>query len=315
MRKLCLCVVSCCFLMLALFAVGQVQNGQFSGTVTDPSGAAIAGAKITVTNKATNLSVAGTTSASGTYTIKELPPGLYDLTVEAGGFRSFSNKGVSVNAGTITRVDARMQVGQAREIVEVSGEAAAVNTDDSKLADTVTAAQISNLPLNGRNVYDLIQIAPGAVNVSGVDFENGHSTVVNGLREDFNGFLINGVSNKGLSGGVNNTPIQDSVEEFQQLELNLSAQYGNSAGTVNNLITKSGTNSFHGSIWEYIRNDNLDANEYFVNQQQFARPELHFGLATSRDSSRSGHRREFRGRTAVQEFHAQCTGKHGVEHC
>src|SRR5439155_822731 len=81
---------------------------------------------------------------------------------------------------------------------EVSGEAAAINVDDSKLADTVTAAQIANLPLNGRNVYDLIQMAPGAVNVSGVDFENGHNTVVNGLREDFNGFLINGVSNKGL---------------------------------------------------------------------------------------------------------------------
>jgi hypothetical protein len=276
MRKLCLCVVSCCFLMFALTAVGQVQNGQFQGTVTDPSGAAIANAKVTVTNKPINLSVSTTTNTSGAYSIKELPPGQYDLSVEAGGFRGFSNKGVTLNAGTITRVDAKLQVGQAKEIVEVSGEAATVNTDDSKLADTVTAAQISNLPLNGRNVYDLIQIAPGAVNVSGVDFENGHSTVVNGLREDFNGFLINGVSNKGLSGGVNNTPIQDTVEEFQQLELNLSAQYGNSAGSVNNLITKSGTNSFHGSLWEYIRNDNLDANEYFVNQQQFARPELHF---------------------------------------
>src|SRR5205823_14526017 len=122
-----------------------------------------------------------------------------------------------------------------KEMVEVSGQAAAVNTDDSKLSSTIDATQIANLPLNGRNVYDLIQVAPGAVNVAGVDFENGHGTVVNGLREDFNGFLINGVSNKGLSGGVNNTPIQDTVEEFQQLELNLSAQYGNSAGSVNNL--------------------------------------------------------------------------------
>ena len=87
--------------------------------------------------------------------------------------------------------------------------------------------------------------------------KNGHGTVVNGLREDFNGFLINGVANKGLSGGVNNTPIEDTVQEFQQLQLNMSAQYGNSAGSVNNLVTKSGTNSYHGSVWEYFRNDML----------------------------------------------------------
>ncbi|HEY3129824.1 MAG TPA: TonB-dependent receptor [Acidobacteriota bacterium] len=159
-----------------------------------------------------------------------------------------------------------MQLGQTREIVEVTGEAAAVNTEDSKLAGTVTSTQIANLPLNGRNVYDLIQMAPGAVNVSGTDFENGHGTVVNGLREDFNGFLINGVSNKGLSGGVINTPIQDTVQEFQQLQLNMSAQYGNSAGAINNLVTKSGSNAYHGSIWEYFRNDALDANQYFLNQ-------------------------------------------------
>src|SRR6266487_154306 len=116
MRKLCLCVVSCCFLMFALSAVGQVQNGQFTGTVTDPSGAAIAGAKVTVTNRATNLSVSTTTNTSGAYTVKELPAGQYDMTIESSGFRSYSNKTVTVNAGTITRVDAKMQVGQQKEI-------------------------------------------------------------------------------------------------------------------------------------------------------------------------------------------------------
>ena len=148
-----------------------------------------------------------------------------------------------------------MTLGQTREVVEVTGEVSQINTEDAKLATTVSATQIENLPLNGRNVYDLMQQAPGAVNVNGVDFENGHGTVVNGLREDFNGFLINGVANKGLSGGVNNTPIEDTVQEFQQLQLNMSAQYGNSAGSVNNLVTKSGTNSYHGSVWEYFRND------------------------------------------------------------
>ena len=276
MTKRWLVILSCGILLCSLTAIAQIQNGQLTGTVTDPTGAAIAGAKVTVTNPSTGLSVSVTTNSSGLYTVRELPPGNYDLSIQAPGFRSYSNKGVTLNAGSITRADVKMQVGQAKEVVEVSGEAATVNTEDSKLADVITAAQIENLPLNGRNVYDLMQVAPGAVNVAGVDFENGHGTVVNGLREDFNGFLINGVSNKGLSGGVNNTPIQDTVQEFQQLELNLSAQYGSSAGTVNNLITKSGTNQLHGSAWEYFRNDNLDANEYFVNQQGFQRPELRF---------------------------------------
>jgi len=149
-----------------------------------------------------------------------------------------------------------------------------VQTDDAKLSSTVTSAEIANLPLNGRNVFDLMQISAGAVNVAGTDFENGHNTVVNGVREDFNGFLINGVSNKGLSGGNVNTPIQDTVEEFQQLGLNMSAQYGNSAGSTVNLVTKSGTNQFHGSLWEYLRNDAANANDFFLNQQAVKKPAL-----------------------------------------
>ena len=124
---------------------------------------------------------------------------------------------------------------------------------------------IANLPLNGRNVYDLIQYAPGATNVRGVMFENGANTVVNGVRENFNGFLINGVSNKGLSGGPVNQPIQDTVQEFQLVTLNNSAEFSNSAGAITSLVTKSGTNLLHGSAWEYFRNDALDANPFFAN--------------------------------------------------
>src|SRR5947207_1936000 len=266
MKKLQFCLVFFSLFVLVLSAAAQVTNGSYDTKLTDQHGAAIDNAKVTATNPATNLSVTGTTNATGLYSLKELPPGSYKITAEAPGFRTSSNADVALNAGTTARVDFRMQLGQTREIVEVTGEAAAVNTEDSKLAGTVTSTQIANLPLNGRNVYDLIQMAPGAVNVAGVDFENGHGTVVNGLREDFNGFLINGVSNKGLSGGVINTPIQDTVQEFQQLQLNTSAQYGNSAGAINNLVTKSGTNKLNGSLWEYFRNDALDANTYFLNR-------------------------------------------------
>ena len=276
MTKMRFCLVSLCILLFTLTLAAQVQNGQFAGTVTDPSGAAVANAKITVANQATGLSVSATSNATGSYSISELPPGTYKITVEAAGFKTYSNVGVTLNAGTIARLDAKMALGQAREVVEVTSQAAQINTEDSKLASTVSSVQISNLPLNGRNVFDLMQLAAGAVNVNGVDFENGHGTVVNGVREDFNGFLINGVSNKGLSGGAVNVPIQDSVEEFQQLQLNMSAQYGNSAGGTVNLVTKSGTNDWHGSAWEYIRNNALDANEYFLNQKGVARPALRF---------------------------------------
>src|SRR5437660_11487273 len=275
MKKLQFCLVFLS-LLLAFSAVAQVQNGQFTGVVTDPSGAAIPNAKVTVINPSTNLSVSAVTNQSGVFTVKELPPANYKISVEAPGFKSASNNNVTLNAGTIAHVDFKMHSGEAKEVVEVTGEAAAVNVEDSKLASTVTSTQIANLPLNGRNVYDLMQMSAGAVNVMGVDFENGHNTVVNGLREDFNGFLINGVSNKGLSGGAINTPIQDSVEEFQQLQLNMSAQYGNSAGGSVNLVTKSGTNAWHGSAWEYIRNDALDANDFFLNQTATKRPPLRF---------------------------------------
>src|SRR5450755_1781059 len=278
MTKSRICLISLVVMLCAIAAVAQVQNGQLSGTVTDPSGAAVANAKVTVTNQATNLSVTVMTTANGTYTANQLPIGSYNISIEAAGFKTFSDLNVSLNAGSIAHVDAKMTLGQTREVVEVTGQEVAVNTEDSKLATTVSSAQIANLPLNGRNVFDLMQMSAGAVNVAGVDFEGGHQTVVNGLREDFNGFLINGVSNKGLSGGVNNVPIEDTVQEFQQLQLNMSAQYGNSAGGSVNLVTKSGTNAWHGSLWEYFRNDALDANLYFLNHQtpQVSKPPLRF---------------------------------------
>lgn len=276
MKKLQFCLALFAVLTLSLSALAQIQNGQFAGTVTDPSGAAIANAKIVIKNSATDLTFTATTNGSGNYVVNSVPIGSYNLTVEAPGFKTISNNGVVLNAGTIAHVDFKLQIGKASEVVEVSGEVAAVNTEDSKLSATIGSTQIANLPLNGRNVYDLMQMAPGAVNVMGVDFENGHNTVVNGVREDFNGFLINGVSNKDISGGNNNVPIQDTVAEFQQLTLNMSAQYGSSAGSINNLVTKSGTNSFHGSVWEYVRNSDFDANDFFLNEAGAPRPPLHF---------------------------------------
>src|SRR5229473_2493720 len=274
MKRLQFCLAVFAVLALTVSAFSQVQNGQFSGTVLDPTGAAVANAKVTVTNQGTNLSVVITTNSSGNYTAKELPIGTYKLTAEAPGFKTTSDTSVVLNAGVIAHVDFKLQIGKASEVVEVTSAAVAVQTDDSRLYNTVSSAEISNTVLSGRDIFDLMQISPGAVSVAGTDFENGHNTVVNGLREDFNGFLINGVSNKGLSGGEESTPIVDTVEEFQQLGLNMSAQYGNSAGSTVNLVTKSGTNQLHGSVWEYLRNDAANANDFFLNQQNVPRPAL-----------------------------------------
>ncbi len=273
------CVVSrVCLFALLLFAcagvMAQVQNGVFTGTVTDPQGAALAGAAVTITNQDTGYSSAVKTNESGQYTSQSLPVGNYKFNVESSGFKTATKQNVKLDVGTTARLDFRMAVGQATETIEVTTEAAVVNTEDSKLASNVGASQIESLPLNGRNVYNLIQLAPGAINVREVVSENGADTVVNGLRENFNGFLINGVSNKGLSGGVYTQPIQDSVQEFQELTLNMSAQYGNSAGSVTNLVTKNGTNSFHGSGWGFFRNRNLDATPFFVNHGGQEKPPL-----------------------------------------
>ena len=158
MKRLQFCLAVFAVLALTFSAFAQVQNAQFTGTVSDPTGAAIANAKVTVTNPATDLNLTTTTNSSGNYTVKEVPIGTDKITVEASGFKTVSNAGVTANAGTIAHVDFKLLLGKASEVVEVTSQATVVNTEDSKLATTVGEAQIANLPLNGRNVFDLIQM-------------------------------------------------------------------------------------------------------------------------------------------------------------
>jgi hypothetical protein len=261
---------------VATGAFAQIQNGVFTGTVSDPQGAAVVGAVVSITNQDTGVSTKATTNQNGVYTSQALPVGDYKFTVESAGFKTATKQSVKLDVGTTARLDFRMAVGQATETIEVTTEAAIVNTEDSKLSSNVSSSQIANLPLNGRNVYDLIRVAPGAINAEGVLTENGENAVVNGVRMNFNGFLLNGVSNKGLSGGANTQPIQDSVQEFQLLTLNMSAQYGNSAGAITNLVTKGGTNAFHGTGFFFYRDDVMDATPFFINHNGEEKPPLTF---------------------------------------
>lgn len=253
-------------LALTVTAFAQIDTGSFTGTVEDPSGAVIPGAAITVTNQGTNRSVSAQTGSSGAYRVQSLSPGLYTIKAEAKGFKTAVNKDLELTVGAVQRVDFRMELGQATQTVTVEGAAPLVNTEEGRLSHLISGAEVANLPLNGRNIFDLMQIAPGAVNVDSVMFENGANTVVNGLRENFNGFWMDGVANKGLSGGFVTQPNQDIVQEFRISTLNMSAEYGNSAGSVTTLVTKSGGNAFHGSAYDFLRNDAMDANEFFRNQ-------------------------------------------------
>jgi hypothetical protein len=200
--------------------------------------------------------------------VPELIVGSYTVRAGAPGFKTASATNLFLNAGSVLRVDFRLEVGQRWETVEVTDATRPVNTENSRLSYTLDGEQIADVPLNGRNIYDLIQYQPGAANVSGIINENGANTVVNGVRENFNGFLINGIANKGLSGGPVNTPILDAVQEVQVVTLNDAAEFGSSAGGVTNLVTKSGGNHLHGSAWEFLRNDIFDANFFFANYFQ-----------------------------------------------
>jgi outer membrane receptor protein involved in Fe transport len=252
-------------LMLSSSALAQVQNGQIIGVITDQSGAVVAHSSVHIRDLGTGYEGDFESNGFGIYTIPELIVGSYSIRVAAPGFKTVSATNLLVTAGSVLRVDFNLVLGQRSETVEVSDAARPVSTENSRLSYTVDSSQIANLPLNGRNVYDLIQYQPGATNVGGILFENGANTVVNGVRENFNGFLINGVSNKGLSGGPVNQPILDTVEEFQLLTLNNSAEFGSSAGAITNLVTKTGTNQLRGSAWEFLRNDIFDANSFFAN--------------------------------------------------
>ncbi|HEV2382654.1 MAG TPA: carboxypeptidase-like regulatory domain-containing protein [Terriglobia bacterium] len=261
------------FLLLALsllmnrpFAWGQVVGGTFSGTVTDPSGAILPSATVTVTNEGTNVSVSQPVTSAGIYTISNLAPGFYTLKAEATGFRVLLNTHVELSVGYTQRVDFKLEVGAVTQEVTVTGAAPLVDTDSNRMSDLVTAQQVENLPLNGRNVFQLIQLAPGAVNTTGLITEPGNrgfTTVVNGARVNMNGYQIDGISDKGLSGGSNTQPAVDSVQEFRVDTEVLSAEYGSTVGAVTQVSTKAGTNQYHGDAYEFLRNNVLDARSFF----------------------------------------------------
>jgi len=267
--------------VLGLPLTSRAQDtGYISGTVTDKSGAAVVGADIILTNAAGSLTRNTSTNSDGAYVVSGLPGDTYNLVVTAKGFQKYSVQKVVLSVAEKARIDLQLTVGAVTETVEVTGEAVAqVETTSSELGATITGKQIDQLMLNGRNFTQLATLTPGVVNQTGQDegrvgVYGNVAYAINGGRTEYNNWELDGGDNmdNGSNATLNVYPNVEAIAEFKVLTSNYGAQYGrNGSGTIE-VETKSGGTSFHGSAFEYLRNDFFNANEYFNNAAGISRP-------------------------------------------
>jgi outer membrane receptor protein involved in Fe transport len=275
------------------FVRAQTSYGSVVGTVTDSAGALVAGTEVRLTNKQTNAEQTAMTSSAGTYTFINLNPGSYSVSASHSGFKSSTTDQVDVQIGGTTRADLALQVGQVTESVTVTGASVGIQGDNPSLGGVIEGRQVQEAPLNGRNVNNLLDFVPGVVPGGGTS----GSTVANGgtgqvspntqaisygnyqIGGAFSGqslFFIDGVGSNISENNVNTlVPTQDVVQEFRVSTNNVSAEFGGYGGGVVQISTKSGTNQFHGTAYEYFRNDALDANDWFSNNAGLGKVPLH----------------------------------------
>ncbi|MGA8269540.1 MAG: carboxypeptidase regulatory-like domain-containing protein [Candidatus Acidiferrales bacterium] len=262
----------CFAAVLALPCLARAQDtGYITGTVTDKSSAAVAGAQVTVANEARGIRQTVPTNSTGDYLVAGLPAATYSVSVSAKGFESFQESGIVLAAAEKRRVDVELTVGAVSERVTVEGDSApAVETQSSEVSDTITAKQVTQLELNGRNFTQLVTLAPGVSDQSGQDegvvgvFGN-VAYSINGGRTEYNNWEIDGVGDMddGSATSLNVYPNADAIQEFKVLTSNYGAQYGkNGSGTVE-VITKSGTKDFHGDVFYFGRNDFFNSRSFF----------------------------------------------------
>jgi hypothetical protein len=255
------------FATLLMFATAtasaQETTGTLRGVVADVNGAVVSGATVTVTNDATGVSQTKQTSGDGIFEFTKLDPGSYTVTVEATGFKRALNKAVSVKLGIVNPLDVKLEAGAVTETVTITGSTEEiVQRDQSQLSTTIETRKIADLPSNaaGAGLDTLALLAPGVIpNNSGGVNTNGTGLSVNGNRARSNNFQIDGADNNDLSvaGPALFVDAQDSVQEYQVITNNFSAQYGRNQGAIINQVTKSGTNDFHGSLFEYHRDNKI----------------------------------------------------------
>src|SRR5580698_4534366 len=257
-------------LLASLNAAGQQITGSLRGTVSDPSGAIVPAATVTAKQVETGLTRVAITDRQGEYVLVELPIGHYQLEIQAKGFQTYLQQGISLDVNQTATVGIHLKLGSETQQVEVSANAALVQSTVSSLGQTVMEHEILDLPLDGRNFSQLgllqpgvVPLTPGLLEAGGPAREN-QAYAVDGQRPESNNFMIDGADNvSSVDGGFVLKPPIDAIAEFKILSHNANAEFGRNTGSTTNIVTRSGSNSFHGAAWEFLRNDAMDSSDYF----------------------------------------------------
>jgi Carboxypeptidase regulatory-like domain len=274
----CLLVIALSFAAHSSFCAEE--GGRISGTIQDASNAVVVGARVTVANVATGVARNTTTDERGIYVFTELPVGHYDISVQSTGFRPYRRTGIIINVGSSLLVDAKLELGQDTQAITVEEGAVHVETSDTQLGEVITATKMTAMPLNGRSYTDLLSLQPGVLPATSLTAEtqqdvgvsalspsgglNPGTISINGQREFANAFILNGSdTEEDVNSGTAIIPNLDSIAEFRILTGSFNAEFGEYSGGQINVVTKSGTNEFHGNAFEFLRNTDLDAKNFF----------------------------------------------------
>jgi len=267
MIRFCLLVLLC-----AGAALAQEVRASITGIVTDPSGAPVPNAAIVVTNIATNAASSSESNEAGNYVTPFLAPGVYRLTVERAGFKKLVREAITLQAQDKARVDVRLEVGEIAQSVTVTENVSLLQTETATRSQIIPNELIFNLPTQGRNPFQIMWAAPGVLKTGGwrylrsLDIAGTSNFSVNGGRNRENEVLLDGISNVRGNRTVIHVPTQESVQEFKVVTNSYDAQYGRTGGGVVTIVTKAGANSFHGSLFEYLQVDDLNANTFELNR-------------------------------------------------
>ena len=267
-------------LLFAAMGHGQTYYGSVIGTVSDPSGAAVTAASVSLVNTGTADHRVAQSDAAGNYSFVNIPPGTYRVEVERTGFRKFVRDGITVEVQSAVRIDVGLQVGDVNQVIEVTAQSPLLQTENTSLGQVVEARKVLEMPLNGRNIFTLVALVPGVVpgGQSGTTptgtnpFAWGNYQIGGGQANQSAAFVDGAPINASYANLTALVPTQDAIQEFRVQTNNLGPEYGRLAGGAINLITKSGTNSFHGSAYEFLRNRSLNANTFFNNRAGVGRP-------------------------------------------
>lgn len=280
-----ICMTLVALLCSASSAWGQEVTANITGTVSDQSGSAVAGATVTARDTERGTVYTAVTNETGLYNVVHVAVGNYELRVEAKGFQTAVYPTFTLVLNQTARIDVQMKVGQVTETMEVSGDAPILKTDSTQVDTIINAATNDALPLATRNYVQLTLLAPGSITTNPGGFNNGDNTnsgerpYINGNREQSNNFLLDGMDNNQVSDNLlGYTPSPDAIQEFNLITSNAPAEFGNFQGGIVSATIKSGTNSYHGDAWEFFRNDILNANKWENNFNKAAKDKLRWNM-------------------------------------